>query len=436
MGSFIPNTKEEQKAMLTEIGYSSLDDLFSDIPSQCIFKGKLNMPKGKSELEVIREINDIADKNKVYKKIFRGAGAYYHYVPAMVDSLANKEAFVTTYTPYQAEISQGVLQSIFEYQTMMCELTGMEVSNACVYDGCSATAEACAMTKERKRWKFLVSETVDPRIWQTIETYNLGKDAEVFKVPKTKGVTDIQALREMMDDECACLVVQQPNFLGILEDIDEITEVVHGAGSKVIMNCNPVSLGVCKTPGEYGVDIAVGEGQPLGLGLAYGGPYLGYMTTTKKMFRKLPGRIVGETVDKNGERGFVLTLQAREQHIRREKASSNICSNEAHCALKVSIYLAALGKKGMKDLAVQCTSKAHYLQKGLAEAGLNLVIDKPFFHEFVTKSSDAEKLLKALDEKGILGGLHLGDNNILWCVTEMATKADMDEVIAIAKEVN
>ncbi|MBK5253105.1 MAG: aminomethyl-transferring glycine dehydrogenase subunit GcvPA [Peptostreptococcaceae bacterium] len=436
MGTFIPNTREEQKSMLAEIGYSNLEELFKDIPSECIFKGELNIPKGKSELEVVREIEKIADKNKLYKKIFRGAGAYYHYIPAIVDTVSNKEEFLTSYTPYQAEISQGILQSIFEYQTMMCELTGMETSNASVYDGCSAAAEACTMCRERKRAKIYISETVDPRTVKTICTYNFGSGAETIMIPKVNGETDINKLKEMLDDESACLVIQQPNYFGVLEDVDKISTIVHEAGAKLIMSCNPISLGLLKTPEEYGVDIAVGDGQPLGLGLAYGGPYLGFMTTTKKMFRKLPGRIVGETFDKKGERGFVLTLQAREQHIRREKASSNICSNQALCALKVAVYLAAVGQKGINEVAVQCTSKAHYLQKGLGEVGLKLEYDKPFFHEFVTTSSDSNKLLKALDKKGILGGLPLEDNRILWCTTEMATKEDMDELIAVAKEVN
>lgn len=436
MGTFIPNTREEQKSMLEEIGYSSLDDLFKDIPTECMFKGELNIPKGKAELEVVREIDKMADRNKMYKKIFRGAGAYYHYVPSIVDTVSNKEEFVTSYTPYQAEISQGILQSIFEYQTMICELTGMEATNASVYDGCSAAAEACTMCIERKRRKIYISETVDPRIIETIRTYNFGSDAEILMVPKVDGETDSKSLKDMLDDQSACLVIQQPNYFGILEEVDALSDVVHEAGVKLIMSCNPISLGLLKTPGEYGADIAVGEGQPLGLGLAYGGPYLGFMATTKKMFRKLPGRIAGETVDKNGERGFVLTLQAREQHIRREKASSNICSNQALCALKVAVYLSAVGPKGIKEVAVQCTSKAHYLQKGLEKAGLKLEYDKPFFNEFVTDSCDSSKLLKALDEKDILGGLPLGDNRILWCTTEMATKEDMDELINATKEVS
>ena len=352
MGTFIPNTKEEQLKMLNEIGYADFDDLFKDIPAEARVQGELNLPKGKSEIEVSQIMEELASDNVVFDSIFRGAGAYNHYVPAAVDAIANKEEFLTAYTPYQAEISQGILQSIFEYQTMMCQLTDMDIANASMYDGASAAAEACAMTQDRKHYTIYVSDTVDKRILSVIKTYAFGKDSVVKTIPAAAGATDLAALKETLeaDDKAACFLMQYPNFNGIIEDGDAIAEIVHGAGAQLIMSVNPIALGVLKTPGEIGADIVVAEGQPLGLGLAYGGPYLGILATTEKNMRKIVGRLVGETKDSQGERGFVLTLQAREQHIRREKAASNICSNEALCALKASIYLAAIGPKDRKSV--------------------------------------------------------------------------------------
>ncbi|MGN1381343.1 MAG: aminomethyl-transferring glycine dehydrogenase subunit GcvPA [Eubacterium sp.] len=438
MGTFIPNTKKEQLDMLHEIGCESWDDLFKDIPPEARVKGGLNLPDGKSEAEVSRIMERTAGRNVVFHSIFRGAGAYNHYVPASVNAIAGKEEFLTAYTPYQAEISQGILQSIFEYQTMICELTGMDVSNASLYDGASAAAEACAMTRDRKRSVIYVSETVDPRILQVIRTYSFGREMEVKTVPASDGATDTAALKEMLnaDPASACFLMQYPNYYGIIEDADAIAEIVHAAKTQLIMSVNPIALGILKTPGEIGADIVCGEGQPLGLGLAYGGPYLGILAATKKNMRKMVGRYVGETTDSQGKRGYVLTLQAREQHIRREKASSNVCSNEALCALKASIYLATVGPAGLKKAAELCTSKAHYLAAGLSEAGMPLAYnDQPYFHEFVTECSDPAALLSALQDKGILGGLQLSDHEILWCTTELNSREDMDAVIETAKEV-
>ena len=435
MGSFLPNTKEEQQNMLREIGYDSFDALFAHIPEEAKVKS-LNLPSGLSEMEAIEEMDRLAGKNIVFKHIFRGAGAYNHYIPAIVQSVVSKEEFVTAYTPYQAEISQGILQSIFEYQTMICELTGMDASNASVYDGATAAAEAVAMCKERKRTTAYVSAASNPQVIQTIQTYCYGSNTKVVVVPEKDGVTDIQALKEALDDESACFYMQQPNYYGNLEDADTLGEIAHEAGAKFIMGCNPIALAMIKTPAECGADIAVGEGQPLGLGLSFGGPYLGFMAATAKMTRKLPGRIVGETVDRDGKRAFVLTLQAREQHIRREKASSNICSNQALCALTAGVYLSAMGAEGMKQVASLCVSKAHYLQEKLSEAGLARRDTQPFFHEFVTvcPGKSAEILLE-LEKNGILGGLMLSDDEILWCATEKNTKAEMDAVCGIVKEV-
>lgn len=437
MGTFIPNTKEEQLKMLNEIGYADFDDLFKDIPAEARVQGELNLPKGKSEIEVSQIMEELASDNVVFDSIFRGAGAYNHYVPAAVDAIANKEEFLTAYTPYQAEISQGILQSIFEYQTMMCQLTDMDIANASMYDGASAAAEACAMTQDRKHSTIYVSDTVDKRILSVIKTYAFGKDSVVKTIPAAAGATDLAALKETLeaDDKAACFLMQYPNFNGIIEDGDAIAEIVHGAGTQLIMSVNPIALGVLKTPGEIGADIVVAEGQPLGLGLAYGGPYLGILATTEKNMRKIVGRLVGETKDSQGERGFVLTLQAREQHIRREKAASNICSNEALCALKASIYLATIGPKGLKQVATLCTSKAHYLAEKFEEIGMKRAYEGEFFHEFVTTCLNADQLLDALEDNGILGGLKLSDTEILWCCTELNSKEDMDDVVEIAKEV-
>lgn len=421
--------------MLREIGYDSFDALFAHIPEEAKVKS-LNLPSGLSEMEAIEEMDRLAGKNIVFKHIFRGAGAYNHYIPAIVQSVVSKEEFVTAYTPYQAEISQGILQSIFEYQTMICELTGMDASNASVYDGATAAAEAVAMCKERKRTTAYVSAASNPQVIQTIQTYCYGSNTKVVVVPEKDGVTDIQALKEALDDESACFYMQQPNYYGNLEDAGTLGEITHEAGAKFIMGCNPIALAMIKTPAECGADIAVGEGQPLGLGLSFGGPYLGFMAATAKMTRKLPGRIVGETVDRDGKRAFVLTLQAREQHIRREKASSNICSNQALCALTAGVYLSAMGAEGMKQVASLCVSKAHYLQEKLSEAGLERRDTQPFFHEFVTvcPGKSAEILLE-LEKNGILGGLMLSEDEILWCATEKNTKAEMDAVCGIVKEV-
>lgn len=436
MGSYLSSTDHQQKAMLDEIGYKDYDDLFGCVPDSVKLKGRLSIPEGKSELELRRQMESLAGKNRVFDHVFRGAGAYRHYIPAIVKEVVSKEEFVTAYTPYQAEISQGLLQSIFEYQTMICELTGLDAANASVYDGASAAAEGVFMCRERKRTRVLVSETTNPQVTEVIKTYCHGRQAVVEMVPARDGSTDLEALKSMLDDTVACFYVQQPNFYGILEDGRACAEAVHERGGKLIMGCNPIALAIVETPGECGADVAVGEGQPLGLPLSFGGPYLGFMAASRDMMRKLPGRIVGETVDSRGNRGFVLTLQAREQHIRREKAGSNICSNEALCALTASVYLSAMGPEGLTQTAVLCASKAHYLQKELEKAGLPPVYKKEFFHEFVTASPvDGNMLLGALEDKGFLGGLLLPDGNLLWCATEKNSREEMDELVRLVKEV-
>lgn len=434
MGSYVPNTEEERKAMLHEIGFSSIDDLFIHIPDEVKVKDGLNLPEGMSELEVRRKMQGMAAKNTVFPSVFRGAGAYRHFIPSIVRSVISKENLMTAYTPYQAEISQGILQSIFEYQTMICDLTGMDASNASVYDGASAAAEGVAMCRERKRKKAFVSATVLPYALETVRTYCFGNEMQLEVIPEKDGVTDLSYLEEHIDEETACVYIQHPNYYGSLEDAKKAGEITHKAGAKFVMGVNPVSLGVLKTPREYGADVAVGEGQPLGLPLGFGGPYLGFMTCTAGMTRKLPGRIVGETKDAAGKTGYVLTLQAREQHIRREKASSNICSNQALCALAVGVYLAAMGRGGIRSAAVQCMSKAHYMAEELGKIGYETVNKGEFFHEFVTSSKvPAAQALEKLEKEGILGGYPLADGTILWCCTEMNTKEEIDKVIHILK---
>ena len=436
MGSYVPSTAQERQEMLASIGLCSIDELFSHIPDSLKLKGELNLPSGKSELEVCRTMEHIAAQNIVFDSIFRGAGAYDHYIPAIVKSVTGKEEFVTAYTPYQAEISQGVLQSIFEYQTMICELTGMDVSNASVYDGATAAAEAVNMCCERSRSVVFCSAAAHPDTIEVVKTYCWASGHEFVLVPAKDGKTDWNSIVPQLDKKTsACLYIQSPNFFGQIEDVQQAAEAVHAVGAKLIMGCNPIALGLYKTPAELGADIAVGEGQPLGMPLSFGGPYLGFMATTKAMMRKLPGRIVGETTDVDGKRAFVLTLQAREQHIRREKASSNLCSNQALCAMTAAVYLAAVGPEGLNQVANLCYQKAHYLMQQLtAIPGITLRYQGPFFHEFVTDQGDANRILLKLEQEGILGGLPLSDGGILWCATEKNSKEDIDRMVGIIRK--
>ena len=436
MGSYVPNTPAERQEMLEALGLSSFRDLFAVVPEEMYLEeGALNIPQGMSELEVIRKVSEMAGKNRIFSTVLRGAGAYDHYIPSIVKYIPAKEEFLTAYTPYQAEMSQGILQSIYEYQTMICELTGMDVSNASVYDGATAAAEAAAMCRDRKRRVTLISGAAHPDTIQTVKTYCYGTGDELRIVPVKDGKTDMAALKEMLTPDVASFYVQQPNFFGMIEDAKEIGDLVHEAGAMYVMGCNPIALGVLKTPRECGADVAVGEGQPLGMPLSFGGPYLGFMTTTQKHMRKLPGRIVGETVDSKGERAYVLSLQAREQHIRREKASSNICSNQALCALTAGVYMATMGAEGIAEAAKQSMSKAHYLAKELcAIEGVSLKNEGEFFHEFVTVMPKAEEVLAALEKADILGGLPV-EGGILWCATEKVSKAQLDKAVAVVKEV-
>ncbi len=434
MGGYIPGTKDEQAQMLARVGVDSLDALYRDVPQDMLLQ-HLDIPQGLGEMAAARQVSAMADKNIRYRAIFRGAGAYNHYIPAIVKSVTGKEEFVTSYTPYQAEISQGILQSIFEYQSMICQLTGMDVSNASVYDGGCAAAEAVAMCVDRRRDVAVVAESVNPQRMAVIQTYLFGSGATLVKAPLTDGKLDKDLLLEHLDGRTACVYLESPNFYGLWEDAAEIADMVHACGAKLILGVHPIASALYKTAGELGADICVGEGQPLGMPLAFGGPYLGFMATRQALMRKLPGRIVGETTDSQGNRAYVLTLQAREQHIRREKASSNICSNQALCAMTAAVYMAAMGPQGMAEAARQCHAKAVYLASQLAGiGGFDRAHSGAFFNEFVTHCPvDQAALLDALERQGILGPLPVADG-LLWCATEMNSRQQIDQAVQAVKE--
>ena len=434
MGRYVPETLSEQEAMLKQIGLEKIDDLYAMVPEEARLQD-LHIPSGKSEMEVLEDLSSVADKNKVYQSIYRGAGVYKHYIPAIVSTITSKEEFLTAYTPYQAEISQGVLQSIFEYQTQICELTGLDVSNASVYDGAVAAAEALFMSLERNKDEVLVADTVDPQTLAVMKTYCESRDVKIVMVQNKDHRVDVEDLKAKLNERSAGLYVESPNYYGLIEEIEECTKIVHENKTKMIMGCDPIALAIYKSPGEMDVDIAVGEGQQLGMPMGFGGPYLGFMTCKKELMRKLPGRIVGETTDHDGRRAYVLTLQAREQHIRREKASSNICSNEALCAMTASVYLAAMGPRGMEKVALSCYNNARYLEERLKELGFKRVDESEYFNEFLTTSPiDPKVLEEKLSDKKILSGLQVEDK-ILWCATELNTKEKIDVLADAIKEV-
>ncbi len=438
---FTPHTEEDLRKMKMAIGIEKIDELFSDIPEEVKFKGKLNLPEGVSEQELVNLLKQLSQKNTTTEDYinFLGAGAYEHFIPSVIDHVISRSEFYTSYTPYQPEISQGMLQAIFEYQTMICELTGMEVSNASLYDGASALAEAvemaCNFTGNKK---ILVSRTIHPEYLQVVKTYTQFRDIEIIEVPWVKGNTDLEALIKNLDDKTAAYVIQYPNFFGIVEDLDTLQTRVEKNNALFIVVADPISLALLKPPGDFGADIVVGEGQSLGNPLQFGGPYLGFMAAKKKLIRKMPGRIVGETKDVNNVRGYVLTLQTREQHIRRERATSNICSNEALCALAAAVYLTYMGKKGLRAVAEQCLLKANYLYENICKLEhYHKVFDGPFFKEFVVKTDhDVEYLNKELQKHRIFGGLNLErfypelKNHLLVCVTETKTKQELDYFLA------
>ncbi|NLL56187.1 MAG: aminomethyl-transferring glycine dehydrogenase subunit GcvPA [Clostridiales bacterium] len=432
MSTYTPHTQKEVQEMLKELNLTSLHELYKPIPKECLLQ-KLDLPSGLSQFEVEKMVKSLAQKNRLYPIILRGAGAYHHYIPPVVREMSKRSEFVTAYTPYQAEMSQGILQSIFEYQTMICELTGLDVSNASHYDGATAAAEAYFMCKDKKRSKLIVSPFIKESTLEVLQTYI--NNSDIVVAPQNDfGKIDLEKLTKLFDDTTAAIYIEQPAKNGVIEDAKKVGELAKDYGVKFIMGVYPIAMGLIKKPSECLADIAVGEGQSLGLNLAFGGPYLGFMATKTALQRKLPGRIVGETVDAKGSKAYVLTLQAREQHIRREKASSNICSNQAHCALTAAMYLATMGQKGLKDVALACVSNAHYLKDQLLSLGFSLKYKGEFFNEFVTVSDiDSKMLLYELEKNDILGGLPLSSKEILWCVTETVTRKDLDRVVEIIK---
>ena len=436
MSDYIPHTPAEREAMLSALGLRSLDELFDSLPEGVKLDAPVPLPHGMSQMEAMTSMKALAAKNQQYALTLRGAGSYDHFIPPIVSRIVSKDEFVTAYTPYQAEMSQGILQSIFEYQTLMCELTGMDVSNASVYDGATAAAEAVVMCRDRKRTVTLVSACAHPDTRAVIGTYCYGTGDELRTVPEKDGTTDIEVLRGMLTDDVACLYVQQPNFYGQLEDVQALFALCHEKGVKCVLGVNPMTLALLPSGAELGADVVCGDAQPFGLAMDFGGPSVGFMTTSSAMQRKLPGRIVGQTTDAQGRRAFVLTLQAREQHIRREKASSNICSNQAHCALTAAVYLTYMGAKGLRDVAESCLSKAHAFAGMLCDIpGVSLKHSGEFLHEFVTTLPvNAKQIEDALGREGVLAGLPLGEKEMLWCVTEKADMSALSRVATIVKE--
>ncbi|WP_096153446.1 MULTISPECIES: aminomethyl-transferring glycine dehydrogenase subunit GcvPA [Bacillus] len=438
---YLPMTEKDMQEMLDTIGVSNVNELFADIPEKVRFEGPYNIKEAKSESELMKELADLASQNKNLKEYasFLGAGVYDHYMPVIVDHVISRSEFYTAYTPYQPEISQGELQAIFEFQTMICELTGMDVANSSMYDGPTSLAEAamlsCGHTKKKK---VLISSAVHPEAKDVVKSYAKGQYIEVVEVPATNGVTDLEALKELMSDEVGAVLVQYPNFFGQIESLKDIEQIVHETKAMFVVSSNPMSLGALTPPGKLGADIVVGDAQPFGIPTQFGGPHCGYFAVTTKLMRKVPGRLVGQTIDEQGRRGFVLTLQAREQHIRRDKATSNICSNQALNALAASVAMTALGKKGVKEMAIRNIQKAQYAKTAMEQNGLEVVFTGPFFNEFVVKlNRPVQEVNEGLLNKGIIGGYDLGqtfpelEQHMLIAVTELRTKEEID---TLAKE--
>jgi glycine dehydrogenase subunit 1 len=436
---YLPMTEQDKQEMLQVIGVPSVDELFQDIPESVRFKGEYNIKKAKSETELLKELTQLAAKNKDLRSnaSFLGAGVYDHYMPIIVDHVISRSEFYTAYTPYQPEISQGELQAIFEFQTMICELTGMDVANSSMYDGGTALAEAAMLAAgHTKKKKILVSKAVNPETRDVIKSYAKGQYIEVVEVSVKNGVTDLEALKQEMSDDVAAVLVQYPNFFGHIEPLKEIEPIAHTGKSMFVVSSNPLALGALTPPGAFGADIVAGDAQPFGIPTAFGGPHCGYFAVTNKLLRKVPGRLVGQTTDENGKRGFVLTLQAREQHIRRDKATSNICSNQALNALAASVAMTALGKQGVKEMAIQNIQKANYAKNACIKAGLDVPYAQPIFNEFVVKlTKPVREVNKQLLEKGIIGGFDLGkvypelENHMLVAVTELRTKEEIDTLV-------
>ena len=437
MYKYFPHTEADLQAMMAKVGISSLDDLYAEVPSEVRFRGDYQLPSAMSELEVRQLFEQLGSQNQLLT-CFAGAGVYDHYTPSVIPQLLSRSEFLTSYTPYQAEISQGTLHYIFEYQSMMAELTGMDISNASMYDGTTATAEAVmmAVAAGKKQNRVLVSETIDPKTLEVVKTYAHFRNIDLEMIPQKDGITDLQCLQDQLSQhpkEYAAVLVQQPNYYGIVEDYSGVAEAIHAQKGLFIMNSVAADLALLKTPGEWGADIAVGDGQSLGIPMQFGGPYVGYMCCNEKLIRKMPGRIVGKTVDNRGQRAFVLTLQAREQHIRRQKATSNICSNQSLMALFVTIYLSLMGREGLKEAARLSYAGAHYLCDKLVATGrFSLVYNQPFFNEFVVRyDGDLDALQHHLTANGILGGIQVAPDQVMFAVTEKRSKEEIDRLVSL-----
>ncbi len=431
MKSYVPATREEQSRMLDAIGVSSIEELLCDIPREVLLGRPLALPDGLSEAETLLKMQGYAQENRTDKPLFRGAGSYRHFIPSIVGALTQRGEFLTAYTPYQFEMSQGMLQAIFEYQTLIARLTGLDASNASVYDGATAACEAMLMCRDSaRRDKLLVSGGLLPDVLACLRAYAPGAGVSLVEIPLKDGVTDIKAVSANAEG-AAGLIAASPNRFGLIEDTAALSDAIHAHKGLMVSYVEPISLGLLKRPGEMGADIAVGDGQPLGIPMAWGGPSVGFMAARAKLLRNLPGRIVGETVDADGNRAYVLTLQAREQHIRREKATSNICSNQSLCAIMASIYLTAMGPAGLREVAESCLQKAHYAAERIAQVpGMRLKYGGPFFMEFVIESNlPAAAIDEALYARGIVGGLPVGEKEILYCVTEMNTREEIDALV-------
>lgn len=438
MFKYFPHTEEEVKEMLRVAGVNSLEELYADVPESIRFKGDYDIPEAKSEIELRQLLESFGLLNDQLTS-FAGAGVYDHYTPAVIPNIISRSEFLTSYTPYQAEISQGTLHYIFEYQSMMAELTGMDISNASMYDGTTATAEAAimAMSAGKKCTKVLASRTVDPKTMQVVETYAKYHGFDIEMIYEKDGTTDREDMRRRLaEGAVAGVILQTPNYYGIVEDYTGFAEDIHESKALMIMNSVAADLAVLKTPGEWGADIAVGDGQSLGIPMSFGGPSVGYMCCKEKLIRKMPGRIVGLTQDNRGQRAFVLTLQAREQHIRRQKATSNICSNESLMALYVTIYMSLMGKQGMKEAAELSYAGAHYLCDELLKTGrFTLAYDKPFFNEFCLRyNGDIDALQNRCIAAGYLAGVKINENTLMLAVTEKRQKHEIDELVELMKE--
>lgn len=424
--------------MLAKVGVDSLDGLYAEVPESIRFKGDYDLPEGKSEMEIRRFFDALGNENKQLT-CFAGAGTYDHYTPSVIPAIVQRSEFLTSYTPYQAEISQGTLHYIFEYQSMMAELTGMDVSNASMYDGTTATAEAMLMcvAAGKKANKVLVSETVDPKTIEVINTYAHFHGVEIEMVKAVDGATDRDDyMQKVAQGGVAGMIVQQPNYYGVVEDYSGFADAAHANKALLVVNSIAADLALLKTPAEWGADIAVGDGQSLGIPMTFGGPSVGYMCCTEKLIRKMPGRIVGMTNDNRGQRAFVLTLQAREQHIRRQKATSNICSNESLMALFVTIYMSLMGKEGLKEAARLSYAGAHYMADKLVATGkCRMAFNRPFFNEFCVRyDGDVDALQQKFIDNGIFGGIKVADDTIMFAVTEKRTKEEIDKLVGIVNE--